>query len=258
LDLSEIIELLTKFPSVFKRNKNLQKNFKNFNNESTISKVLNKSQFLDLCDENKEYNELEDFKMKIKKTQGLDSVILETDELYQKLRDLCKFEDQKWKLIYRASRDGFGAADFHERCDNIQNTLTIIKTKNSSIFGGFSSEKWSDAENKSESEQIAYIFSLVNTQNKPLLIKCSNPSLTIKYKKHRGPCFGDGDIKICDESNTNSKSSSKLGASYNHKLFEDNPTLSKTFLAGTDHFRTSEIEVYCKDYKLIEYVNLFF
>jgi hypothetical protein len=32
------------------------------------------------------------------------------------------------KLIYRASRDSFAASSFHSKCDNISNTVTIIKT----------------------------------------------------------------------------------------------------------------------------------
>ena len=33
----------------------------------------------------------------------------------------------KFKLLYQASRDGFSTTDFHEKCDKIPNTLTIIK-----------------------------------------------------------------------------------------------------------------------------------
>ncbi len=66
----------------------------------------------------------------------MDSVILrgKTSELMF----LCEFQNtQKWNLIYRASQDGFEAANFHSKCDNKPNTLVIIKSENGNIFGGY-------------------------------------------------------------------------------------------------------------------------
>jgi hypothetical protein len=50
--------------------------------------------------------------------------------------------DQRWKLKYRASRDGFDASDFHSHCDVIANTLTIIEVKSGNVFGGFTEQEW--------------------------------------------------------------------------------------------------------------------
>lgn len=36
-------------------------------------------------------------------------------------------ESQQWRLIYRASRDGFSARQFHVYCDNIEPTFVIVK-----------------------------------------------------------------------------------------------------------------------------------
>jgi hypothetical protein len=33
------------------------------------------------------------------------------------------------KLLFSGSRDGFGTSVFHEKCDNIQDTLTILRTE---------------------------------------------------------------------------------------------------------------------------------
>jgi hypothetical protein len=66
----------------------------------------------------------------------MDSVILrgKTSELMF----LCEFQNTlKWNLIYRASQDGFEAANFHSKCDNKPNTLVIIKSENGNIFGGY-------------------------------------------------------------------------------------------------------------------------
>jgi hypothetical protein len=158
---------------------------------------------------------------------------------------LCKFEDQKLKLVYRASRDGFGAADFHKKCDNIPYTLTIIKTSNSYVFGGYTSIRWSSYEGFKE-DNFSFLFSLTNHKNEKLLIKCSNPSNAIYCNENCGPCFGDDDIKISNKSDENLESESALGFTYGNSRFKFNSVESKTFLAGSQHFQTLDIEVYCK------------
>jgi hypothetical protein len=56
----------------------------------------------------------------------------------KELMGLCGFSRiQRWKLLYRASNDGFSAKNFHDKCDGKRNTLTVIKTANSNIFGGY-------------------------------------------------------------------------------------------------------------------------
>ena len=54
---------------------------------------------------------------------------------------LCEFSSEdKWTLLYRGTRDGFGAANFHSKCDRHNNTLTILKAHGTSyVFGGFTS-----------------------------------------------------------------------------------------------------------------------
>jgi hypothetical protein len=42
----------------------------------------------------------------------------------------------KVTLLYRASRDGYNAVNFHAKCDNRGKTVTIIKTKKNYVFGG--------------------------------------------------------------------------------------------------------------------------
>ena len=44
-------------------------------------------------------------------------------------------------LIYRASRDGWTAVDFHARCDYKGPTVTVI-TSGKTIFGGYTEQQW--------------------------------------------------------------------------------------------------------------------
>jgi hypothetical protein len=43
----------------------------------------------------------------------------------------------KFSLLWRGSRDGFGASQFHGRYDSHANSLTLIWDTNGNIFGGF-------------------------------------------------------------------------------------------------------------------------
>ena len=75
---------------------------------------------------------------------------------------LCEFSpNDKWSMLYRGTRDGFGTNDFHSKCDGHSNTLTIIKAKESKfIFGEFASVDWESCPKpgKYKSDPSAFIF----------------------------------------------------------------------------------------------------
>jgi hypothetical protein len=72
------------------------------------------------------------------------SEILTDERQCLELLKLCEFSpNDKWTLLYRATRDGFGSHVFHSKCDGHTNTLTILKSKRSQfIFGGFTTVSW--------------------------------------------------------------------------------------------------------------------
>ena len=94
------------------------------------------------------------------------------------LMELCEFPvEDKWTLIYRGSADGFGANDYHSKCDTY--TLTIIKVNGSSnIFGGFTSEAW-DSNYQFREDANSFLFSLINQENKPIKMKIKDTSKAI-------------------------------------------------------------------------------
>ena len=47
----------------------------------------------------------------------------------------------EWRLLFRASRDGFAASAFHSKCDNKGPTVTVVKS-GANIFGGFTEKPW--------------------------------------------------------------------------------------------------------------------
>jgi hypothetical protein len=157
---------------------------------------------------------------------------------------LCEFSiKDKWTLLYRGTRDGFGAYDFHPKCDNHNKTLTILKAKGSSfIFGGYTAINW-DTSQQFKSDPNAFLFSLTNQENQPCKIKQTNVKNSIFCDLFEGPIFGNNDILICHDADTTMDSCSDLGRSYEHPQ----PSQGKSYLAGSYHFRLSEIEVYQKE-----------
>jgi hypothetical protein len=180
-----------------------------------------------------EYSIIDPFKSQILK-----------DKQPSELIKLCEFSlKDKWTLLYRGSRDGFGAVDFHSTCDGHTNTLTIFKAKETSyIFGGFTSGDWNST-NVHLSDPSAFLFSLTNKDNQPFKMRQINTTKSIVCHSDHGPIFGGGhDLYICDSANTTAGSYSKLGHSYQHPQ----PSQSDSYLAGSHHFKLSEIEVYEK------------
>ena len=174
-----------------------------------------------------------------------ESLIL-NKKLAKELIKLCEFSlNDKWTLIYRGSTHGFGSQDFHKRCDGYAKTLTIIKSQ-SYIFGGFSSAIWEEND-QYKSDPKAFIFSLVNKDNKPIKMKCQNANNSIYCSSTSCAVFGGGhDLYISNNSNVNTTSYSNLGHSYEHPKHKYDTIEASSFLAGYFNFKVNEIEIYYK------------
>ena len=188
----------------------------------------------------------------------IDSTIIEI-ELQDQLTKLCEFPvGQKWELKYRASRDGFKSTDFHSHCDGIANTLTVIKAKSGNIFGGFTEQEW-HSRGEFVADPNAFVFSLVNKEENPFKVMCSDEYAICGNSKY-GPCFGGQlktgrgrnretleDIAVHSDSNTNKKSYCGLGYTYKHPDYLKDTDRAYSILAGSLYFETVEIEVFTKE-----------
>ena len=203
------------------------------------------------------------------------SLILSEAQSFQLIK-LCEFSlNDKFTLLYRGSRDGFCARDFHSKCKGHSPTLTIVQVKNSpNIFGGFTSATWDPialtnltyAQRKREpkrtnvvdpyfryckSDRTAFIFSLVNNDNDPCKMNGHPDRIkhAITCRPDCGPTFGLFDVKLIDmcSSINLSLSYTNLGHTYPHKNYAMNTFEAKRFLAGLESFLLREIEVYKKE-----------
>jgi hypothetical protein len=162
---------------------------------------------------------------------------------------LCEFSSNaNFKLLYRGSRDGFGANDFSEKCFQKAKTLTIIKSTNGCIFGGYTEATWNYNNGNWVKDSKAFLFSLVNKDNQqPLKINVANDraNCAIASGSTYAIVFGDGyDLGIANHCNQNTDSYSNIGNSFKHSTLKLDSVKAKTFLAGSYNFQVAEIETY--------------
>ena len=183
--------------------------------------------------------------LELKSILGIESTILSLQQMKQ-LITLCNFPfNQKWRLLYRATQDGFCSLDFHSKCDKQQNTFFIVKSTNGNVFGGYTEQEWS-GEWVDKSDATAFIFSFINQENKPLVMRNNNSGKAIYCSSIRGPVFGE-DFYIYSNSHKNNYSYSEISHCYTHPQYASGSNEAKSFLAGSYNFSTTEIEVFTKE-----------
>ena len=148
-----------------------------------------------------------------------------------------------FKLIYQASRDGFDSNAFHSKCDGIYGTLTLIRTTDSYIIGGYTSADWSGYQYKHDSS--AFLFSLSNPFNVSFRSNISQAQYAINANQYYGPSFGY-DLLIMDQSNTSISNFINF-QSYYYQIPNDFQTIKNQLIYL--NFQTVEIEVYSLDRK---------
>ena len=111
-------------------------------------------------------------------------------------------------LIYRASKDGFDAQQFHKQCDGISHTISIIKSEKGHIFGGYTSKSWKRT-GKHVMDKYAFLVLIKGENNsikpKILNIKSGHEQYGLFLASNGGPGFGRGDIKILSQANKSSR-----------------------------------------------------
>ena len=157
-----------------------------------------------------------------------------------------------FNLIFRASRNGYRAEDFHQKCDGKKNTIVVVQARNrkrfggftivvvqarnGKRFGGFTEAKW-DKSNGYKTGNHGFLFSLDKRE-----IYCNkNNNYDIYCYSDKGPTFGGGhDLFIDDNCNKNNENYDNSSHSYDTDG-------QKNALAGTKYFYVEDYEVYQLD-----------
>jgi len=129
------------------------------------------------------------------KSLNYDSVIIESQQFalfaswIDKKNVLHYNIPYKFNLLYRASRDGLSANEFHEKCDNKGATIIVIKIKDSDqLIGGYNPLTW-DKSDTTKSTPDSFIFSLINKTNVKIC-RVVNVAKAIHCYGNQGPSFG--------------------------------------------------------------------
>jgi hypothetical protein len=165
-----------------------------------------------------------------------------------------KFARKRFRLLYRGSQDGFQSSNFHSKCDNVPNTLTIIQTTQNFSFGGFTSLPWdSGNQYKADTTGTTFVFSVTNRHHivgKTFPLTSSNYALYCSSSY--GPIFGGYShhcIYGANGCNGNTSNDTYLGdASAN-----DTGLAGNQVFTGERNFTVKEIEVFALNDEIISY-----
>ncbi|CAG8822577.1 17756_t:CDS:1, partial [Racocetra persica] len=95
-------------------------------------------------------------------------------------------------LLYRGTDNNFNVEEFHNSCDNKGPTLTIIKTSNERIFGGYNGSKTENhyIERIVSRKNFLFSFQDQNDFSTSKLARVKKNSWVSEYQSDYGPCFG--------------------------------------------------------------------
>lgn len=142
--------------------------------------------------------------------------------------------------LYSATRDGFGAAQFHLKCDNKGATVVIASTTTGSVFGGYTPTSW-DSTGSYKMNTSTFLFTLENNHKiPPTRYNATTNNNAIYCHALYGPTFGTGhDIHICNNSNSTNTSYSNFPST-----FGDTTGKGLATFAGSYNFLLTELEVF--------------
>jgi hypothetical protein len=164
-------------------------------------------------------------------------IILEISDIFS------VFNGKRLQLLYRGSRDGFGAAAFHEQCNGHPNTVTLILSTNDCIFGGYTPLVWGSRMSPvSDPSLTSFLFTIKNPRDlPPQIFKLKQADKAIYHSPSFGPVFGAGlfsDLRIGNQCQEYHDNYSDLGGRYT------NDTAVDRLLTDGQHFAVKEIEVF--------------
>ena len=137
--------------------KNIENENTNIKKENTLLKNQINEMKQNMESINKKFREL-NIRKAIK-----NSVIIKNMEEFNiiiiAIKSRINKEIKEIKKLYQATIDGGEPNNFHSKCDNIPNTLTVIQTKGNRRFGGFTTLSW-DRSGQWKDDKNAFLFSL--------------------------------------------------------------------------------------------------
>ena len=135
-------------------------------------------------------------------------------------------------LLYKASADSDSAAVFHNKCDEANNTIVLVETKDGKRFGGYTTKSWKgNCVEKSDPEAFIFSFDKMKTYD-----NIPGDDAIGCYPKF-GPIFLGCQIKIFDNAFTR-------GGTTFEKELNFNTEEDYELTGGSRTFEVKDVEVY--------------
>ena len=170
---------------------------------------------------------------------AIDSKILKNNEELNlisnriKNTDLLKNKKIRYELLYRGTRDGMMPNFFHQKCNGVSPTISIIKTTKGLTFGGYAEKTWENHNGIWIDDNNSFLFSIdhlkIYNSIKGQILHNSEYGPSFNYQIYLYKDFTQsGNNYVCQKNNS-------YYAGFNRD-FELND--------GDQYFSASEIEVF--------------
>jgi hypothetical protein len=152
-------------------------------------------------------------------------------------RKLIEWYGQGWKLLYRASRDGWASqASLHSRCRGKGPTVTVVRCTGGNTFGGHLAQSWQSSQNFITCS-AASLFTLANPHGiPPTRLPIATATQAAYGTNPYGPKFGPH----------NSAKAGQFLYSNFPQGYQDTTGKGEHLFTGSRSFQAAEIEVYAQ------------
>ena len=212
--------------------------------ESLIEQINEmKKEIKENKEEIKKINEKLDILFKEKaKADGIDSKIIKKNEELNLISDriknteLLKNKKIKYKLLYRGTRDGMNPSSFHQKCNSIPQTVSIVQTTKGYKFGGYAEKTWENHNGIYIKDDKSFVFSIDHMK----IYNHVQGTDAILHKNNYGPTFNACIYLKKDFSNNENGNYDKNKANEYFSGFNRDYELND----GEQYFSLAEIEVF--------------
>ena len=226
LSTGKIVESLIE--QINEMKKEIKENKKEINEMKKEIKKINEK--LDILFKEKAFAETIDSKI-IKKNEELNLI---SDRI--KNTELLKNKKIKYKLLYRGTRDGMNPSSFHQKCNSIPQTVSIVQTTKGYKFGGYAEKTWENHNGIWIKDDKSFVFSIDHmkiynhVQGTDAILHNNNFGPSFYYCIHLKKDFSNNENYTYDKNSANQYFS---GFNRDYELND-----------GEQYFSLAEIEVF--------------
>ena len=152
-----------------------------------------------------------------------------------------------WYEVYRATRDGFGAAAFHRKCDNVPGLLVVVREKEEGwLFGGFTAVGFLPTRAGTwYPDSSAFLFSLTNKAGLPEKLASLSTRNEMNYERGRSATFGSGrDLSVCSNADVSTDSYTRLEIGNSYVVTERRGTGEPMSRGDQEGWRAAEVAAF--------------